>query len=63
MILAVAAICFSLAIFLYWKILSLDQDPNIPGPVSHVIIPAVAYPIIILLSVIALAALVYSLFV
>ncbi|KYZ77387.1 hypothetical protein AXX12_04515 [Anaerosporomusa subterranea] len=62
MILLLAAICFCLAIFIYWKLYRLDQDPNVPGPVSHVIIPAVAYPVIVLLIAITLAALAYSLF-
>jgi hypothetical protein len=62
MILVLAVICFSIAIFIYWKLHRLDQDPNVPGPVSHVIIPAVAYPVIVLLIAITLAALAYSLF-
>lgn len=52
--------CLGLAVFLYWKVRSFDRDPNIPGPVSHVIIPAALYPFIVALSLIGLLSLIYS---
>jgi len=62
MLLGMAAICLSLATFIYWKMYSYDRDPNVPGPISHVIIPAAGYPVMLLLIAIALAALAYSFF-
>ena len=62
MSITIAAVCIGLAIFFYWKIQNMDRDPNIPGPVSHVILPAAGLPVILLLAVVGLLALAYSLF-
>lgn len=60
MVLFIAAVCFAAAGFIGWKIHKFDRDPNVPGPVSHVILPAAALPVIGLLLIMGLLALAYS---
>lgn len=59
MSLAISAICIGLAVFLYWKLKNMDQDPNIPGPISHVILPAAGLPVILILVVVGLLMFAY----
>jgi hypothetical protein len=57
----IASVCFIASGFIIWQIYRLDRDPEIPGPISHVIVPAAALPIVVFLSLIGLLALSYGL--
>lgn len=58
--LLIAAICFLATVYIFWMIRSMDRNPNIPGPVSHVILPAIGLPVVGLLIIIGMLALAYS---
>lgn len=59
MSLFLAIVCFGAAIAIFYLLHRMDMDPDIPGPVTHVILPAAAYPIMIVLIILGSIALIY----
>ena len=56
----IAGLCLIAVAIILWQIYCIDRDPEIPGPVSHVIVPAFALPIAAFLSLIAVLAMAHG---